>query len=240
MLLTPLREAAERSTPQHYSTDSLKALSAVLIRHIMALPLPNTPDRSGPPPRPLLFLSRVSPSQSSSTPRQIRITSDRLLEHDQGHDPTPTASLLSLTTLRPLATAKRSSPKLIPSLQSTIKYLTPLPVQPHLSSFQQILNRLSPRSPPVLAESEATARPRGDHSPVVRGIEGVKVDELVHEVCWKCRKERETEEMQLRRVQGHGLQWMCTGGCGNQTECPAGSHHHDVGHEKEKEPYDVP
>jgi hypothetical protein len=51
---------------------------------------------------------------------------------------------------------------------------------------------------------------------------------MVHEVCWKCTKERETEEMELRRVQGHGLQWMCSGGCGNQTEVSAGEPERDA------------
>jgi hypothetical protein len=205
----------------------------------MSLPLPSTPDRSGPPPRHLLFLSRISPSQGSSTPRQISIKSDKAIDYDQERDPTLTATLLSLTTLRPQATAKRSSPKLIPSLQSTIKYLTPLPLQPHSSSFQQILNRLSPRSPPLAAESEATARPRVTHSPVGPGIEGVRVDELIHELCWKCRKERETEEMEMRRVQGHGLQWMCGGGCENQTEISAGKRHSGTVIQAEDEPHDV-
>jgi hypothetical protein len=58
------------------------------------------------------------------------------------------------------------------------------------------------------------------------------VDELDHEVCYKCRKERETEEMELRRVQSHGLQWMCKGGCEDQTEVSVGQgeraeHDHD-------------
>lgn len=187
----------------------------------MSVPLRNTPDRSIGQLPPMLILSRPTHADQDTTPRLISIKQVREALDDEA----VAASLIpSLLTLRPTSTIKRSSPKTIPlSIQSTIKYLTPL--QPHLSSFQQILNRFSPRSPdlpgPGPVDSQATARPQA-RSPVQRGIEGVKVDELDHEVCYKCRKERETEEMELRRVQSHGLQWMCKGGCEDQTEVSVG------------------
>jgi hypothetical protein len=59
------------------------------------------------------------------------------------------------------------------------------------------------------------------------GIEGLKVDELDFEVCVRCKKEMERDEVELKRVPGDGLQWVCRGGC----ECGTAL---SVGEEKQR------
>lgn len=105
---------------------------------------------------------------------------------------------------------------------ATAKGLSPL--RPHLSSFQRILNRLSPRSPPF--DSQATARP---HSPHLIGIEGLQIDELVYEKCVRCEKLMERNEVELKRVPVHGLQWVCKGGCESGTVVAEAAENHETG-----------
>jgi len=51
----------------------------------------------------------------------------------------------------------------------------------------------------------------------VVGIEALNVDELVHEKCVECEKLMERNEVELKRVVQHGLQWVCKGGCESGT-----------------------
>ena len=162
---------------------------------------------------PILLLPKsVTSIRLGSLPKKIRLTNQVLKPGEAGNANIPN----SLVTVR---AASHSLPRELSitltsnatiNAMATAKGLSPL--RPHLSSFQRILNRLSPRSPPF--DSQATARP---HSPLVVGIEALNVDELVHEKCVECEKLMERNEVELKRVAQHGLQWVCKGGCESGT-----------------------
>jgi hypothetical protein len=175
------------------------------------LPIKNSLDHAATEPPILLLPKSVTSIRLGSLPKKIRITT-QVLKSGEADANIPN----SLVTVR---AAPHSLPReLSITLTSnatihalaTAKGLSPL--RPHLSSFQRILNRLSPRSPPF--DSQATARP---HSALMVGIEGLNIDELVHEKCVKCENLMERDEVELKRVAQHGLQWVCKGGCESGT-----------------------
>lgn len=171
----------------------------------------NSPDPSGHIPAIMLLPKSVTSIRVGSVPRKIQMTPTGLKPEAPVGDATMP---LSLITIRPashslprqLSISTFSNASATVMAMATAKGLPPL--KPNISSFQRILNRLSPRSPPF--DSQATARP---HSPLLVGIEAIKVDELDFEICVRCRKEMEREEVEMKRVPGDGLQWVCKGGC---------------------------
>jgi hypothetical protein len=176
------------------------------------LPIKNTLDQAATEPPILLLPKSVTSIRLGSLPKKIRITT-QVLKQGEAIDASLPHSLVTVRAAphslpRELSITLTSNATI--HALATAKGLSPL--RPHLSSFQRILNRLSPRSPPF--DSQATARP---HSPLMVGIEGLNIDELVHEKCVKCEKLMERDEVQLKRVAQHGLQWVCEGGCESGT-----------------------
>jgi hypothetical protein len=178
----------------------------------------NSPDPSAQVPAIMLLPKSVTSIRVGSIPRKIQMTPTGL---KPGEVPPIGATMpSSLITIRPashslprqlsITTISNASASATVMAMATARGLSPH--KPNISSFQRILNRLSPRSPPF--DSQATARP---HSPLLVGIEGLKVDELDFEVCVRCKKEMEREEVELKRVPGDGLQWVCRGGCECET-----------------------
>lgn len=174
----------------------------------------NSLDHAATEPPILLLPKSVIAIRLGSLPKKIQITT-QVLKPGEGNDASVPHSLLTVRAVphshslpRELSITLTSNATI--NAMATVKCLPPL--RPHLSSFQQIINRLSPRSPPF--DSQATARP---HSPLLVGIEGLKVDELEHEKCVRCEKVMERDEVELKRVAPHGLQWVCKGGCESGT-----------------------
>jgi hypothetical protein len=174
----------------------------------------NNYDHANIDPPILLLPKSVTSIRLGSLPKKIKITANVLQPGETG-DATLPRSLITVRAAphshslpRELSITRTSNATI--NAMATAKGLSPL--RPHLSSFQRILNRLSPRSPPF--DSQATARP---HSPLLVGIEGLKVDELEHEKCFRCEKEMERDEVELKRVPKDGLQWVCKGGCESGT-----------------------
>jgi hypothetical protein len=192
------------------------------------LPIKNSLDHAATEPPILLLPKSVTSIRLGSLPKKIQITT-QVLKSGEAVDANIPNSLLTV----------RAAPHSLPrelsitlTSQATINAMATakrlIPLRPHLSSFQRILNRLSPRSPPF--DSQATARP---HSPQLVGIEGLNIDELVHEKCVKCENLMERDEVELKRVAQHGLQWVCKGGCESGTVVSA------VGEKKRLRPGEV-
>ena len=180
----------------------------------------NSPDPSDRVPAIMLLPKSVTSIRVGSIPRKIQMTPTGLKPEAPVGDVTMPSSLI---TIRPASHSlpRQLSISTISNASATVMAMATArglpPLKPNISSFQRILNRLSPRSPPF--DSQATARP---HSPLLVGIEGIKVDELDFEICVRCRKEMEREEVEMKRVPGDGLQWVCKGGCESGTAVSVG------------------
>lgn len=176
----------------------------------------NSLDRAGQDPPMLLLPKSVASIRLGSLPKKIQICTN-ILPAGGAADPNIPSSLITVRAAshspslpRELNITLTSNSNTTINAMTTAKGLSPL--RPHLSSFQRILNRLSPRSPPF--DSQATAKP---HSPQQVGIEHLKIDELVHEECVRCNQVMERDEVELKRVPVDGLQWVCKGGCESGT-----------------------
>ena len=191
-------------TPNHYNSKNTDIMSP-------PLPIKNTLDHAATEPPILLLPKSVTAIRLGSLPKKIQITTQVL--KGEAIDASIPHSLVTVRAAphslpRELSITLTSNATI--NAMATAKGLSPL--RPHLSSFQRILNRLSPRSPPF--DSQATARP---HSPLMVGIEGLNIDELVHEKCVRCEKLMERDEVELKRTPMDGLQWVCKGGCESGT-----------------------